>query len=64
MEYPTITLTGEGIQDTQELNISISVVATINVDAKTAHRRATDLSFQFQLVGALRGLSESEMTAD
>ena len=35
MEYPTITLTGEGIQDTQELNISISIVATINVD-KTA----------------------------
>ncbi len=41
MEYPTITLTGEGIQDTQELNISISIVATINVDAKTARRRAT-----------------------
>jgi hypothetical protein len=41
MECPTITLTGEGIQDTQELNISISIVATINVDAKTARRHAT-----------------------
>jgi hypothetical protein len=41
MGYPTITLSGDGIQDTQELNISISVVATINVDAKTARRRVT-----------------------
>lgn len=41
MKYPTITLTGEGIQDTQELNISISIVATINVTAKTARRRVT-----------------------
>jgi hypothetical protein len=41
MECPTITLTGEGIQDTQELHISISIVATINVDAKTARRRVT-----------------------
>ncbi len=41
MGHPPITLIGDGIQDTQELNISISVVATINVDAKTARRRVT-----------------------
>ena len=41
MEYPTITLTGEGIQDAQELDIHISIVATVNVDARTARRRVT-----------------------
>jgi hypothetical protein len=41
MGYPTITLVGEGIQDTQELDIHISIVATVHVDAKTARRRVT-----------------------
>ncbi len=41
MAYPTITITGDGIQDTQELDIQISIVATVNIDAKTARRRVT-----------------------
>ena len=41
MGYPTITLTGEGVQDTRELDIHISVVATVNVDARTARRHVT-----------------------
>lgn len=41
MAYPTITITGDGIQDTQELGIQISIVATVNIDAKTARRRVT-----------------------
>jgi hypothetical protein len=41
MEYPTITLVGEGIQDTRELDIHISVVAALRVDAGTARRRVT-----------------------
>lgn len=41
MAYPTITITGDGIQYTQELDIQISIVATVNIDAKTARRRAT-----------------------
>jgi hypothetical protein len=41
MEHPTITITGEGIQDSQELDIQISVVAKVDIDAKTARRRAT-----------------------
>ncbi len=41
MGYTTIILSGDGIQDTQELNINISIVAAINVDAKTARRRVT-----------------------
>ena len=41
MGNPTITLVGEGIQDPQELDIHISIVATIHVDAKTARRRVT-----------------------
>lgn len=36
-----ITLTGAGVQDTQELNIQVSIVATINVEAKAARRQAT-----------------------
>jgi hypothetical protein len=41
MGNPTITLTGEGIQDTRELDIHISIVARVNIDARTARRRAT-----------------------
>jgi len=41
MNYPTITLDGEGIQDTRELDIHVSIVATVNVDAQTARRRVT-----------------------
>jgi len=41
MGYPTITLVGEGIQDTRELDIHVSVVATVRVDARTARRRVT-----------------------
>jgi hypothetical protein len=36
-----ITLTGEGLQDVQELNIQVSIAATVNVTAKTARRQAT-----------------------
>lgn len=36
-----ITLTGEGVQDTQELNIQVSIVAAINVEAKAAKRQVT-----------------------
>ena len=41
MGHPTITLVGEGIQDTRELDIHISIVATVNTDAQTARRRVT-----------------------
>jgi len=41
MGHTTITLSGAGMQDAQQLNINISVTATVNVDAKTARRRAT-----------------------
>lgn len=41
MAYPTITITGDGIQDMRELDIQISILATVNIDAKTARRRAT-----------------------
>ncbi|HEX6386859.1 MAG TPA: hypothetical protein VF177_19510 [Anaerolineae bacterium] len=41
MARTTITLKGAGIQDAQSLDISISVVATVNVDAVTARRRVT-----------------------
>jgi len=41
MSYSIITLTGEGIQATQKLDIQISIVARVNIDAKTARRRAT-----------------------
>jgi len=39
MGHTTITLSGAGMQDAQQLNINISVTATLNVDAKTARRR-------------------------
>jgi hypothetical protein len=41
MSNVTITLTGEGLQDTENLNIEVSVEATINIGAKTARRQAT-----------------------
>lgn len=41
MEQVTITLHGAGIQDTQNLNIQVSIAATVNIDAKTARRQAT-----------------------
>ena len=41
MENLTITLSGEGLQDSQELNIQVSVAAIINIKAKTAQREAT-----------------------
>jgi len=37
----TITLTGAGVQDVQQLNIHISITARVNIDVKTARRRAT-----------------------
>jgi len=41
MGHTTITLTGAGVQDAQRLDINISVTATVNIDARTARRRAT-----------------------
>jgi hypothetical protein len=41
MSNPTITISGEGVQDLNELNVQISVEAVVNVDAKTARRRVT-----------------------
>ena len=41
MAQATITLSGEGVQDIQTLNVQIAVEATIHVDAKTARKRAT-----------------------
>jgi len=41
MDNVTITLNGEGLQDTQELNIQVSVTATVNVGARAARRRVT-----------------------
>jgi hypothetical protein len=41
MENLTITLSGEGLQDTQELSIQVSIAAVINISAKTAQRKAT-----------------------
>jgi hypothetical protein len=41
MENLTITLSGEGLQDTQALNIQVSVAAEINTSAKTAQHKAT-----------------------
>ncbi len=42
MENLTITLSGEGLQDTQELSIQISIAAVINITAKTAQRKTTN----------------------
>ena len=41
MTGTTITLKGAGIQDAQSLDINISVVAIVNVNAVTARRRVT-----------------------
>jgi hypothetical protein len=41
MSNINITLTGVGVQDTQELNIQVSIVATINIEAKAARRKVT-----------------------
>jgi hypothetical protein len=41
MSNTTITLTGEGVKDLNQLNVHISVEATVNVDAKSARRRVT-----------------------
>jgi hypothetical protein len=41
MENLTITLSGKGLEDSQELNIQVSVAANINIKAKTAQREAT-----------------------
>ena len=41
MSNATITISGEGVQNLNELNVQISVEAVVNVDAKTARKRAT-----------------------
>lgn len=41
MAQATITLTGEGVQAIQQLDMQISVMATINIDALTAKRKVT-----------------------
>ena len=41
MKNVTITLSGEGLQDTQELNIQVSISTTVNIDPKTARRQVT-----------------------
>jgi hypothetical protein len=41
MNNVNITLTGVGVQDTQELDIQVSIVATINIEAKAAKRQVT-----------------------
>jgi hypothetical protein len=41
MAQATITLTGEGVQEIQQLDMQISVMVTINVDAVTAKRKVT-----------------------
>lgn len=41
MSNTTITLSGEGVEDLNQLNVQISVEAVVNVDAKHARRRVT-----------------------
>ena len=41
MENITVTFTGKGIEDVHELNLQITIAATIQVDAKTTRRQAT-----------------------
>lgn len=41
MKDVTITLNGEGLRDTHELNIQISISSTINIDPKTARHQVT-----------------------
>jgi len=41
MSNATITISGEGVQDLNELNVQISVEAVVEVNAKNARKRAT-----------------------
>lgn len=41
MEHTTITLTGDGLQELQSLDIQINVAATINISPQAARRRVT-----------------------
>ncbi len=41
MENMTVTLSGEGLRDTQELNIQVSIAITVNIGAKAARRQVT-----------------------
>ncbi len=41
MENLSIILSGEGLQDTKELSIQVSIAAVININAKVAQRKAT-----------------------
>jgi hypothetical protein len=41
MGQTTITLTGQGIQQAREFDIHISVVAAVEIDARTARRKVT-----------------------
>ena len=41
MKQVTITLSGEGLQDTQELNIQVSISTSVHIDPKTARRQVT-----------------------
>lgn len=41
MDNVTITLNGEGLQDVPDLNIQVSITATVNVKAETARRTVT-----------------------
>ena len=41
MSNATITISGEGVQNLNELNVQISVEAVVNVDAKTARTQAS-----------------------
>lgn len=41
MENVTITLTGPGVQESQEFNIQVSVAAIVNIGAKEARRKVT-----------------------
>lgn len=41
MENVTITLSGEGLQDTEALDIQVSIAATVNIGAKAARGQVT-----------------------
>lgn len=41
MDNVTVTLSGQGLQDTEGLNIQVSIAATVNIGAKAARRQAT-----------------------
>lgn len=41
MSNINITLNGEGVQHTQKLDIQVSIVATVNINARAARRQAT-----------------------